>query len=575
MLNKIARFENIINKTAKISLKIGFGFLLCANYSCSSTDSIVGKDPFSKQQGPIPGSSAQVPHGNHSMLEQSSFPLDQSPAATMPLAHGRVAPAGYQQPVPQKKNEWPAVPEQRIGVAPPQMTRTAGLEHPPLPPGGYQKPIGQPQSWTEPMARITSPPASNNAVQVNFEEPQKKKEVSNRAPDFPGQTQLQPESISEQIKQVAFQAPAEAKPHGETFDAAFQQAANFTPAEPRIPLNQVSATAKVQLNSDNSQTCPPAMPVMLNANSDYDPAFYPDEYLCDGGDRNLPVHYSPGFREGLDTQDTIAEYQDDQGKQHVKKSNQVCVYAPRFAAVTTTAGISENLSIDRALGAYETVNGLAMNTRIKPNLEKQTDQIKAARVRTRVSGLESENITLGVNQTTKLEKHTKLVNTNTDYAFSGLDKLDRWQSPVSMGGIQAAAVWTRKLSPVIIASDTAGSEVYSSFRPEEMVGLKEKHQSKGEIYIDKSADKTDAAPGDVITFTIRYKNTGDRSLNNVVVIDNLTPRLEFIEGTGTSDRDGRLVVEDNLEGSLILKWEIEGELKGHTGGTLSFQAKVR
>jgi len=317
------------------------------------------------------------------------------------------------------------------------------------------------------------------------------------------------------------------------------------------------------------------MPDIAGAPHEVDPAFYPDEYLCDGGDRNLPVHYTPGVREGLDTQDTIAEYQDGEGKQHVKKSNQACVYAPRFAAVTTTAGISENLSINRALGAYETVNGLAMNTRIKPNLEQQTDQIKAARVRSRVSGLESENITLGMNQATKLENHSKLVNTNTDYAFAGLDKLDRWQTPVSMDGIQAAAMWTRKLSPVIIASDTAGSEVYSSFRPEEMVGLKEKHKSKGEIYIDKSADKSDAKPGDVITFTIRYKNTGDRSLNNVVIVDNLTPRLEFIEGTGTSDRDGQLVVEDNLEGSLILKWEMEGELKGHTGGTVTFQAKVR
>jgi len=572
MLNKIARFENIINKTAKVSLQIGFGFLLCANYSCSSTNSIVGKDPFSKQQGPIPGSSAQVPHGNHSMLQQSSFPLEQSPAATMPLAQGhqghqqQIVPAGYQQPAAQKKNEWPAVPEQRIGVAPPQMTQTAGLEQPPLPPGGYTQPIGQPQSWAVPMARIMSPPASSKTVPVKYEEPQKKKEVSEKAPEFPGK-----------IEQVVFEAPVESSQQNpmESLDPAFQQASNFTPAEPRVPLSQVSATAHVQLNSEACQNCPPAMPVIAGANREVDPAFYPDEYLCDGGDRNLPVHYSPGVREGLDTQDTIAEYRDGEGKQHVKKSNQACVYAPRFAAVTTTAGVSENLSINRALGAYETVNGLAINTRIKPNLEQQTDQIKAARVRTRVSGLESENITLGMNQATKLENHSKLVNTNTDYAFAGLDKLDRWQTPASMGGIQAAAQWTRKLSPVIIASDTAGSEVYSSFRAEEMVGLKEKHQSKGEIYIDKSADKSDAKPGDVITFTIRYKNTGDRSLNNVVVVDNLTPRLEFIEGTGTSDRDGQLVVEDNLEGSLILKWEFEGELKGHTGGTVTFQAKVR
>ena len=68
---------------------------------------------------------------------------------------------------------------------------------------------------------------------------------------------------------------------------------------------------------------------------------------------------------------------------------------------------------------------------------------------------------------------------------------------------------------------------------------------------------------------------GDRSLFNVQVIDNLTPRLEFIEGSATSNRDGRLVVEDNQEGSLILKWEISEELEGRSNGVVTFKARVR
>ena len=95
------------------------------------------------------------------------------------------------------------------------------------------------------------------------------------------------------------------------------------------------------------------------------------------------------------------------------------------------------------------------------------------------------------------------------------------------------------------------------------------------MYVDKSADKRDAVTGDIITFTIRFRNTGERPLYNVQLIDNLTPRLEFIEGTATSDRNGRLVVEDNQEGSLILKWELSEEIEGNSGGTVTFQARVR
>ncbi|MBL4883294.1 MAG: DUF11 domain-containing protein [Planctomycetaceae bacterium] len=506
MLNHISHYEALIHRVTKLPLRIGFGLLLCANFSCTSTNSVARRDSLNReQQGPMAGSSPLVTQGNHRLLEQKGDPLGSTVIA-------------------QRPGEWPAVPEQRVGFAPPQYAQpqTAALQQQ-LPPGGYRQPIGQQQPWTQPMARITSPPAQNKVAQVSHQQIQ----ASNSLPQITTSTS--------------------------------GQSVVKTPAYPRLPLNQVSSTSPIRIQPGHASG----------------PVFYPDEYLSDGGDRNLPVHYSPGYRQGFDTQDTIVEYKDNQGKQHVRKSNETHVYAPRFAAVTTTAGISESLSVDRALGAYETVNGLAMNTRIKPNIEQQTDQIKAARVRTRVSGLESEDITLGMIQATKLEDHTKLINTNTDFAFTGFEKFDRWQTSAALDGIQAAAIWTRKLSPVIIASDAAGTELYSSFRPEKMVGLDEKYKSPGKIYIDKSADKSDASPGDIITFTIRYKNTGDRSLNNVLIADNLTPRLEFIEGSGESDRDGKLIVEDNLEGSLILKWEFDGELEGHAGGTVSFKAKVR
>jgi len=51
----------------------------------------------------------------------------------------------------------------------------------------------------------------------------------------------------------------------------------------------------------------------------------------------------------------------------------------------------------------------------------------------------------------------------------------------------------------------------------------------------KLADKQIAKPGDIVTFTIRYDNIGDREVHDVVIIDNLTPRLEYIEDSAECD----------------------------------------
>ena len=55
---------------------------------------------------------------------------------------------------------------------------------------------------------------------------------------------------------------------------------------------------------------------------------YPDEYLCDGGDRDDAVHYDTSARIGLDTEDTVLEFTDRAGKQNTKPSNRVLRLCP-------------------------------------------------------------------------------------------------------------------------------------------------------------------------------------------------------------------------------------------------------
>ena len=91
--------------------------------------------------------------------------------------------------------------------------------------------------------------------------------------------------------------------------------------------------------------------------------------------------------------------------------------------------------------------------------------------------------------------------------------------------------------------------------------------------IIKLVDEPAAVPGDVVTFTIRYENIGDRELYNIRIVDNLTPRLELLPGTTNSDREGEFAIEDNTEGSVVLTFQLAAPLPGKTAGTLRFQCR--
>ena len=43
-----------------------------------------------------------------------------------------------------------------------------------------------------------------------------------------------------------------------------------------------------------------------------------------------------------------------------------------------------------------------------------------------------------------------------------------------------------------------------------------------------------ARPGEFVDFTIRFDNIGDQKIGNVTLVDNLTTRLEYVEGTAES-----------------------------------------
>ncbi|MBN9121978.1 MAG: DUF11 domain-containing protein, partial [Planctomycetes bacterium] len=82
-------------------------------------------------------------------------------------------------------------------------------------------------------------------------------------------------------------------------------------------------------------------------------------------------------------------------------------------------------------------------------------------------------------------------------------------------------------------------------------------------------------PGEVVTITIKYANTGSREISDVVVSDSLSGRLEYVPGSAASDRASNFSAAENEVGSVVVRWELPGALLPGQSGTVKFKAKVR
>eukprot|EP00913_Durusdinium_trenchii_P023304 g21882.t1 len=335
-------------------------------------------------------------------------------------------------------------------------------------------------------------------------------------------------------------------------------AIEFTPAQPREPSRQ----GDVQLSGYSQPGGPPSGIHHLAMQ-------YPDEYLFDGGDRERPVHYDRYHRLGLDTEDTVAEYSDHKGKHQVKKSNRVAVYAPRFGAVRTVSNPITGVAVNRASGAQLTTHGAGLLARSATITHVKKDQADGILMRSRASGLAGKTARVAVKQSMTLAAHDKMQNLFENLAFIKTGRLGTADEAHIAAGIQAATTWSRDRFPIILGGLDAVKGVESTQSFKNIVGVDDSHKQDGRLRIVKLADRKSAVPGEIITFTIRYDNLGDRPVKNVRIVDNLTPRLEYLEGTATDNADVKFTKQDNGEGSQLLKFELRNPLDGGKGGVVT------
>lgn len=331
--------------------------------------------------------------------------------------------------------------------------------------------------------------------------------------------------------------------------------------------------------------CPPLAPIVAGDGSPY---WNVQEYLYDGGDREPAVQVTEDWEvRGLNSQDTIAHYETIDGKLCVTATNRVPIYAPRFGAIRKVAA---PVLAARAVGAERVLEptgpvvqksrDLAGDVTLPTGPKKQANVKLIDGLRDRTRGVGTEGVMPLVNLSNPQVVFQHLEGLGTAVQYEDLEA----RLAESMLN---ARTWINDESIAIMMGEVQAVQVRDAKQPQD-VTVYETEPGKCTLRICKAASHSAASPGDIISFSIRFDNIGDKPIGNLVILDSLTTRLEYIDGSqqcilslakqGEADAETaavRFSTSENEAGSTVLRWEADLPLASGDSGVISFRCRVR
>lgn len=312
--------------------------------------------------------------------------------------------------------------------------------------------------------------------------------------------------------------------------------------------------------------CSPAMPMPRRQNV--------QEYVFDGGDQQPRVIIKKDWTPaGVDPTDTVVYYETETGEICVQPTNRVPIYAPRFGAVRKIRGAQ---LAAKAIGTQRIVDPVtagrledtelagSMTLPLATHGEEQVDFIDAFRENR--GGIPLESII-------PAERMTRAFVPHEGIDVLGLGRITDEEIAVLGRVLQNARTWYQPESLEVILDTTEAVVITDDRKPQDVHVFETR--DKCALRICKTASHTIANPGDVINFAIRFDNAGSKAIGNAVILDSLSPRLEYIEGSQQSSIDARFSADPNEVGSQILRWEILSTIETSDGGVISFDCRVR
>lgn len=306
------------------------------------------------------------------------------------------------------------------------------------------------------------------------------------------------------------------------------------------------------------------------------PALRPaDEYLCDGGDRLQNVQLDrDGLYQGIDMEDTVASYRTKSGEIKIEASNKVCIYAPSFASVRKITGVTIHQQHRLPSTLRDNFAAYAQQQNLKTGFVRQRDELLSGRhllaandFRSQVGAEMAGDIVMlrGVHRHLLPYENINLVRAGT---------MEDSEKPKLARLVLAALTWTADEGVKVAANGVQLQEAVDGRVANDVV-VYNMPEGKPHLRIAKLASTDNALPGETVDFTIRFDNLGDQPLEEVSVVDNLTPRLKLVEGSVSCSLDVDFTTMVNDGKSLMLRWTLKEPLEVNKGGVIHFRCQVQ
>jgi uncharacterized repeat protein (TIGR01451 family) len=357
-------------------------------------------------------------------------------------------------------------------------------------------------------------------------------------------------------------------------------------------LAEQTVPQTILLPGRTTMTLPPVPPCLPWTDVRlFDPIHGPkpgtEECLRDGGDLGWPAGIDgSGQLRNVEPADTVAEFRDSTGRLQVAKSNKVCICVPRFGILRSELPLLGYEVLLSPKGTEMIQEQQQINLKTPPLLTQQRKRPDEAEGRLRPSSnlalvapapliklcvLDAVHVEEGLGALLDIrivDRIAQLQRTEFVKQLQLAYELSIQRKPGGVDNVETVAVFgkLKGLDVVSTVLETRDFTICCNEAP---------RPPDKPLVLWKWADRCAAQVGDIVTFTIKYSNHGGRPIGDIAVVDSLTGRLDYIPGSAKSSRDAVFTMQDNEAGSLVLRWEVTGDLQPGQSAVVSFQARVR
>jgi uncharacterized repeat protein (TIGR01451 family) len=299
-----------------------------------------------------------------------------------------------------------------------------------------------------------------------------------------------------------------------------------------------------------------------------------DEFLCDGGDRGEPVHFAgEGGLAGIDPRDTIVKFNAGD-RPRVLPTNIVCIYAPRFASVRAAVGATEaqtvaHLSSNELLQRMEQAAARQGPKKLAQSQVAGQNRLreKATGLSTRIYAGEHSEVRILGGFDTRLNVASHQLIQRVDQKNATL-KAGLMKARLKADGLKSAE------SPVSSGIVEGAGQAVMTWPPFDITGVEVPPRKPG-LAVIKRVDASEAESGDILTYTIQYRNMGNVPIRAVSITDSLLPRLEYIPDSAQGPVGTVFTFGENKAGALELRYDLPGAIAPGAEGSVTFKVIVR